>query len=50
MKGPRRYPKSNEGIFRGPEAVLRWFSGVLIFLGGPGFEGVLRNPVGLEGS
>ena len=42
--------RSTEGVLRGPEAVLRWSWGVVIFLGGPGIQGVLRNPVGLEGS
>ena len=44
-----RCPRSNGGLFRGPEAVLRWFWGVLIFPRGPGVQGVLRNPVGLDG-
>ena len=42
----QRSPRSTEGIFRGPEAVMSWSWGVIIFLG---FQGVLRNPVGLEG-
>ena len=54
-----RCPRSNDWVFRGPEAVLRWFWGVLIFLGGQRsleescwIGGVLRvheKPYGFEG-
>ena len=50
-----RCPRSNDGVFRGPEAVLRWFWGVLVFLGVQGSKeswGILldwRGPAWLWG-